>query len=252
MMILYYLPLIASRSVAVPLVQRLLTDIVHFRENERKEKLEAAFLIVEELGWNAHVYTGYIGCHFFALVVNIIGILSINTLFQNKFLSLVINLYPFRRDSEHFSDELSLLFPPFVTCKVGPEMMLLNYRTEVIGCHLTLMELYEKFFIGLWFWLAFLLAVTICQLISILMLGVFKFLQKNNVRIYGEAQDGDISLVVNRLSVGDQLVLRRLRQYLPTDLYTRALHHSAHVVWPDCFESRHIPPEEPICTVRYA
>lgn len=251
LMLLYYLPLVAARSYTVPHVQNLLTDIVNFSEHQREDTLQASLLLIEELGWNAFIYKGYVMSHIFALLTNIIGILTVDTLLQNNFLTLVVSLYPFERDSQHFSDPLSLLFPPFVTCKVGPEMMLLNYRTEVIGCHLTLMELYEKFFIALWFWFALLLIGTMLKIFSLILLKCCKCLQRRLVSVCVEKQEGDSVLAEARYSTGDLIVLSKLRGVLDTQVYRQALHHAAFIDWPDYFEEEQIPPEEPIISLIY-
>ena len=249
LMLLYYVPLIAARSWTIPFVQNLLADIKSFSEIEKEDKLQASLLLVEELGWNAFIYKGHLLTHLLALVVNIIGILTIDTLLQNSFLTLVVSLYPFVRDSQHFSDPLSLLFPPFVTCKVGPEMMLLNYRTEVIGCHLSLMEFYEKFFIALWFWLAFLGLGIILKIISLLLLSACKCMQMKLISVCVERQAGDATLVVARYSVGDLLVLCKLREVIDSQLYRRALHHAGYIDWPDYFDEELIPDAEPIISL---
>lgn len=248
LMLVYYLPLLAARSCQIPHVQNLLKDITVSEDQKREQKLQAALLLVEELGWNAFVYTSHIMSHIIALTVNITGILIVDTLLQNNFLMLVISQYPFVRDSQHFSDPLSLLFPPFVTCKVGPEMMLLNYRTEVIGCHLTLMELYEKFFIGLWFWLLFLLVGTLCKIISLFFLSCSKAHKLQLISLCVEAQHGDSLLVVSRYSLGDLLVLSKLKEVLDGKLYCKVLHHAAYIEWPDQFDEENIPEQEPIVT----
>lgn len=80
---------------------------------------------------------------------------------------MVLSAYPFHRDPRYFTDELSRTFPPFAHCKLDGSVLINNAREDDLGCHLTLMELYEKVFIFLWIWLA---VVTICTAMSVIFL----------------------------------------------------------------------------------
>ena len=244
LMYLYYLPLIVARNCSVPIINQLLLDIKGCKHQDT-EQLRLAFIYVEELGWYSFVFLRHLLCHLFALVVNIICIFIIDTLFNNQFLLMVPAMFPFSRDLRYFSDPLSLLFPPFVMCKVGPEMMLLNYRTETIGCHLPLMEFYEKIFIFLWLWMSMLLIITILKIISILVLGVCKAWQRSLVAVSIEKQVDDVTLLTSRVSIGDLILMSQLREVLDAQTYRLALHHAARVVWPDCYteeDSCYSPP----------
>ena len=247
-MFLYYLPLVAARACRVPMAQHFLKRIMNSEKEglTEGEVLQQSLLFVEELGWNAHVFSNSLHAHLLAILVNVISIGILDTLLQHKFILLVPSLYPFTRDSQHFSDPLSLLFPPFVTCKVGPEMMLLNYRSEVIGCHLPLMELYEKIFIGLWFWMLFLLVAGIFEVINLLVLNCCPGLKLKRISVGVELQDGDTTLVISRYSTGDIILLSMLKNVIDCRIYRRILHHAAYCEWPDEFDDDMIPDPEPI------
>ncbi|XP_047741236.1 innexin shaking-B-like [Hyalella azteca] len=252
LMCLYRLPLVHATSCAVPHVVSLLKNIKDTDDRKQLKKLQISHLLVDELRWNSHVFTKLISCHLLALLVDLISVLILETLLDNKFVTLITALYPFRRDSRFFSDPLSLLFPPFVTCQVGPEMMLLNYRTEVMGCRLTLMELYEKVVVALWFWKAFLITVTIFKLLHLIILACSKAYRNCLVRSCVEANDGDSTLVTARYSVGDLLILNKLRQLLDGHCYRAALHHAAYVEWSDHFDDELIPEAQPhLCCRTY-
>lgn len=76
-------------------------------------------------------------------------------------MNLVYSAYPFHRDPRSFKDELSLTFPPFVRCLVDEQVYINNERKEWFGCHLLLMDIYDKMFVVIWLWLVVLIGITI-------------------------------------------------------------------------------------------
>ena len=125
-------------------------------------------------------------------------------------------------------------------------MMLQNYQSTTIGCHLPLMEFYRIFFIGLWFWFAFLLLWTTIAILWTLLLGVFRCQKLRLIGTKIERDTGDSDLVVERYSTGDLIVLSVLRRALDEDDYRMALNHAARLEWPDHFECDEIPNENSI------
>ncbi|CAL4133694.1 unnamed protein product [Meganyctiphanes norvegica] len=109
----------------------------------------------------------YMAIHFIALSIDFAVILFMNFLLQGRFLTYGLNAYMWR-DPNTFTDYISQTFPPFASCELSKENMLVAQRTEKLGCHLTLMELYEKVFIFLWFWLILLTFFTIVYIIGVL------------------------------------------------------------------------------------
>lgn len=82
---------------------------------------------------------------------------------------LVYSAYPFHRDAQFFQDELSRTFPPFVRCRVDEEVLINNKRKEWFGCHLLLMDVYDKMFVVIWLWLVFLVVMTIITIFALLL-----------------------------------------------------------------------------------
>lgn len=71
--------------------------------------------------------------------------------FQGTFLTLVPNLIGnLQRDPALFSDLLSTTFIPFARCQIAPSNLVIDKTELNFGCHLPLMELYEKIFIVAW------------------------------------------------------------------------------------------------------
>lgn len=81
-------------------------------------------------------------------------------------MTLVYSAYPLHRDPHHFTDELSRTFPPFVRCSVEEQVYINNAREDCLGCHLLLMDIYDKMFVVIWLWLVFLIAVTLITLLG--------------------------------------------------------------------------------------
>lgn len=80
------------------------------------------------------------------LCVDMMIIFALNYMLQYKFLALPIASYPYKRNPPYFTDYISRMFPPFAFCHIERVNELSAERGEVLGCHLTLMELYEKLF----------------------------------------------------------------------------------------------------------
>ena len=87
-------------------------------------------------------------------------------LLDGRFLYYGYEAYPFRKDPRDFTDVMSSTFPPFVLCQITAETHgLMGQRNETYACHLPLMELYEKIFLGLWMWIIIcLMILTTCHL----------------------------------------------------------------------------------------
>ena len=103
---------------------------------------------------------------------------------------------------------------------MSPIHQLLAKRTEELGCHLTVMELYEKVFMALWIWIVFLMVITAGYLVYLAMFWLPYFRTNYVHRRYKTppfAQDGakeKIASTLREYDVGDTFVLARLRGYL--------------------------------------
>ena len=161
------------------------------------------------MGSHDEIYHGYIISNIVALISDAVTFAFLHWLFQYRFGNLIYNSWPFNRDNVEFSDYLSVTFPPFVDCQLTPQHELVSNRTEVIGCHLVLMEFYEKVYVVLW--LVLVLIITITSLYT-LFLACFKF-----KRFYKPL----LKYISNKLSSphDDILIEKMVAQYGPSDMY---------------------------------
>ena len=102
--------------------------------------------------------------HLFCLLINGFCFLVLDHFLQGNYYAGLVLHWPFSRDYHKFSDPLSLVFPPFTECEITPMMQLWTGRTERLGCHLSLMELYEKLLLAVWLWQVLLTVITLLYL----------------------------------------------------------------------------------------
>ncbi|KAF2366317.1 Innexin [Trinorchestia longiramus] len=96
-------------------------------------------------------YYKWILCHVFANLVVLAAVYYFNFVLQGTFVTLVPDvMFKLRRDPRYFSDPLSTIFPPFVECQISEFHKVVDRNEFNFGCHLTLMELYEKLFFITW------------------------------------------------------------------------------------------------------
>lgn len=124
-------------------------------------------------------------------------------------MNLVYSAYPLHRDPHYFTDELSRTFPPFVRCIVHEQVLINNKREEWFGCHLLLMDIYDKMFVVIWVWLAFLIAVTV---LTILVLFLWTIPPFNRLFLLMHTDSKHVKKLRNKI----------VKKYGYTDLY--ALH----------------------------
>jgi len=122
------------------------------------------------LGTFNMTFVKYLMINIVSFGINFLVFNLLDLLLKGNFSDLGFATWPFNRDIEKFKDPLSLRFPPFGHCSIGPVNKLTHKRTEVLGCHLTYMELYEKYFLVLWVWMIF---VSVVTFIYIVYLGLF-------------------------------------------------------------------------------
>ncbi len=82
-------------------------------------------------------------------------------------MTLVYSAYPIHREPQNFTDYLSRTFPPFVRCKLERQILINNEREDELGCHLLLMDIYDKMFVFIWLWLAFLIVITAITVLAL-------------------------------------------------------------------------------------
>ena len=166
--LVFYIPRKMSKRAENPKVKRLF-DFLASPKQEVSYKEACQYYMVNS-GTHNNVFVKSFLIHVVAVAINLLCFFALDFVFLGKFKDLGSATYPFERDIVNFKDELSLRFPPFAQCEITPFNMLTSRRTERYGCHLTYMELYEKYFIVLWVWM---IATSIIGILYIFYLSLF-------------------------------------------------------------------------------
>ncbi|KAK8395557.1 hypothetical protein O3P69_005575 [Scylla paramamosain] len=165
----FYIPRKISKSLDNARCKKLLEDLASnaSRYDQVEEQLveRAARYLIFNLKTHNGLYWKYLGVNVLALGVDLFAMQYLDFILQGRFIGYGFNSYPFSRDPRTFTDYMSQTFPPFATCELTRVNQLTNKRTEKFGCHLTIMELYEKVFLVLWLWLILLTFLTCCYLV---------------------------------------------------------------------------------------
>lgn len=144
--------------------------------------------------------------------------------FQNGFYGLVYTTYPWNRNPSNFNDSMSQHFPPYAFCTIDKYNLINNARVENYGCHLMLMELYEKVFIVIWFLLVVLIAVTMLSLLVLLFLCLPPF---NRLLLHTCITSSYIREVKKEVlkisSVGDLFALSLMKRHMNERQYLKFL-----------------------------
>ena len=218
---LYYIPRKMSKTSDNPKVKKLFEDLaitLHRYDNVEKENMErAARYVVSNLKTHNGLYYKYLICNVIALAIDIFCFHFLDFVFQGRFMRYGFNAYPFYRDPRQFSDTMSRTFPPFAKCTLHKNVQLVDERTEEFGCHLTVMELYEKIFLFVWFWLIVLMVITSIYIIYLFLLWI-SFVRLHILRISKPVQATDsvrsvVCSVISNCKIGDIYLLYRLRQF---------------------------------------
>ena len=227
----YYIPRKMSKSYDNPKVKKLFEDLattVNRYDSVEKENLEktARYVIANHKTHNGLFYK-YLFCNIVALIIDICCFFFLDFVFQGRFMSYGFNAYPFHRNPEDFSDSMSQTFPPFAKCTLGKVVKLLDQRTEDFGCHLTVMELYEKIFLFVWFWLIVLMTITSFYIVY-LITYCFPWIRRQMLRVSKPVQATNpvqniVSSVVSNCKIGDIYLLYRLRQFFSHARYYELL-----------------------------
>jgi len=152
---LYYLIRKYLKFVEDPELLKLVNDIsdASLTFSQRNESIYSKVAQYLSYNWNTfnNFYQKYVLGVFLCLIVNITVFFGLDYILDYKFIGLIPSSFPFSRDYDHFSDNISKTFPQYVNCTLSATESLVNLRTEQYGCHLTNMEYYDKYFVFLWF-----------------------------------------------------------------------------------------------------
>ncbi|XP_063610410.1 innexin inx2-like isoform X2 [Penaeus indicus] len=228
---IYYIPRKISKTSENTKVKKLIEDLAvnaHRYDGLERELVDrTARYIAFNLKTHNGLYYKYLTCNLVALLVDIFCFQFLDFMFQGRFLRYGFQAYPFNRDPQQFTDYMSEMFPPFADCELHNEVQLTNKRIERLGCHLTVMELYEKVFLALWLWLIILTSITVGYIIflslmwvpwaRLFMLRIAKPLSaKDTIR-------NTICNIVSSCKIGDVYLLYRLKQHFSHARYYELL-----------------------------
>lgn len=166
---------------------------------------------------NTHngLYWKFLSVNLLALFIDIFAIEFLDILLQGRFTHYGHRGFPYERNATSFTDDFSQTFPPFVSCELSSEHAVVSRRRERYGCHLTLMELYDRLFLFLWYWLVFLVVAASCYLVFVLVLWL-PFVRERLLRpakpaIVEENLDVVVAGALSKCKLGDVYVLYRIK-----------------------------------------
>ena len=228
---LYYFPRKLSKNSENPKLKKLFEELAvsaNKFDNTEHENLQKTvrFLNVNHKTHDGLFYK-YVLCNIIALCIDIFTFFFLDFVFQGRFLTYGFDAYPFHRSPEDFADPMSRTFPPFAKCTINRNNKLMDERSEDFGCHLTVMELYEKLFLFVWFWLIALMTMT-CAYIIFLFAYSFPYLRRKLLRVSKPVQATNTvtsvaTSVASDCRVGDIYLLYRLRQFFSHARYFELL-----------------------------
>ena len=175
---------------------------------------------------NQSIYWKNLGLTVLALVIDIFVMCVFDYILNGRFFQYLYQIIPFERDTVNFTDFMSRTFPPFVECEINKLHKLTSERSDIMGCHLPQMELYEKIFVFYWLWLAFLIVACIFHIVYLLAFLIpvirrSRFLNGGYSTPAcgfdddgGKLYDDQIKKFIGRLSYSDGYVLKRLKGHI--------------------------------------
>lgn len=220
--VLFYLPRKVAKNLDNAKCKKLLEDLNREAATYDQKEGEAVNKVYYYMAFNLRTHNGvywkYIIVNVVALLLDACAFVFLDFVLQGRFILYGSKSFPFDRDPQNFTDYMSQTFPPFVSCELTVTNQLVSRRTEMFGCHLTFMELYEKIFLGLWLWLIALMLLTFCYIIFLLLLllpHVRLLLLRFSKPVHATTKGGQVIRdVLKHTRVGDVYLLYRLKQYL--------------------------------------
>ncbi|KAG0712508.1 Innexin inx2 [Chionoecetes opilio] len=219
---IYYIPRKVSKSLDNARCKKLLEDLAsnahRFDQVEEQLVERTARYLIFNLKTHNGLYWKFLGVNILSLIVDLFAMQFLDFILQGRFIPYGIKAYPFERDPRTFSDYMSQAFPPFASCELNNVNQLVNKRTEKFGCHLTIMELYEKLFLGLWVWLILLILITSCYIIFLLTMWL-PCMKAYMLRTAKPVHSADkVRSVIQKVSmnckIGDIYLLYRIKGHL--------------------------------------
>ncbi|KAK8389062.1 hypothetical protein O3P69_020796 [Scylla paramamosain] len=169
---LFYIPRVIAKILDNPRLKQLVHDLAlgEHRYDTSKWEQDTNMMLQymnSHASTHGYLYFWLIICHMVALAVDCAVFFYFDYMLQGHFMDLVYSAYPLHRDPQFFTDYLSRTFPPFVRCRLEKQILINNEREEELGCHLLLMDIYDKMFVVIWLWLVFLILCTTITLLAL-------------------------------------------------------------------------------------
>ncbi|XP_018017761.1 innexin inx2-like [Hyalella azteca] len=175
---IYYIPRKVSKNFENPKCKKLIEEVAahSFKVEVEQQIIEKiACYMIPNLKTHNGLYIKYVLINILALFIDIFALNYFDFLLQGRFIRYGIEAWPFERDPKGFTDYVSQTFPPFAKCNLNEANELVSKRSELFGCHLTMMELYEKVFLMLWVWLIVLIFLTSAYIVMLFLAFIPKF-----------------------------------------------------------------------------
>ncbi|KAF2364992.1 Innexin [Trinorchestia longiramus] len=243
----YYIPRKVSKNFENPKCKKLIEEVAaHSSKFDVEHQVidKVAAYMIPNLRTHDGLYIKYIFLNVLALAIDLIALHYFDFLLQGRFLRYGINAWPFDRDPEGFTDYVSQTFPPFALCNLNAENQIVAKRSEVFGCHLTIMELYEKVFIMLWVWLIVLIFITALYIVLLMLAFIPKvrefWLRSSKPNFAPERIRTVIAKANQNMRIGDVYLLYRFKGHLSHGKFYMLLMNLA-----DEKLNRRIKPEDP-------
>ena len=226
---LYYWIHKVSKCIEDPATKNLLTEIqpisgTNIKPDENLDEVTSKNVpkyLTRTMGFNQSIYLKNLALTVLCLAINLLVFFGLDYSLSGRYLTYVFKIFPFERDMEQFSDYMSRTFPPFGECQIKSIHKLVSERTEVYGCHMTHMELFEKVFAVYWLMLVFLMAASVVYIFYLVSFNFPRFRTFYNetysTPASGFDDDGEkmyhsqIKKFTDSLNVSDSYVLCRLR-----------------------------------------
>ena len=218
----YYIPRKVSKNLENPKCKKIIEELASnsFRYDNAEQVLMDKVMMYMTTNIHTHniLYFKFFFLNVLALTIDIATMHYFDFLLQGRFLRYGIDAYPYERDPEGFTDYMSQMFPPFAMCNIDDKKKLVGQRSEKLGCHLTIMELYEKVFLLVWIWLILLIIVTTLYIVFLILVLIPKvrefWLRTSKPLMAPEKANMLIKRANENLKIGDVYLLYRFKGHL--------------------------------------
>ena len=227
----YYIPWKLIKYGDNPRLKKLNEDMAVsstiYDQRERNVVITVTEYLIQNLRTHNGLYFKYLFINILCLIMDISVFFGLDMLFNGRFLSYGISSLPLNRNLDEFSDYMSRTFPPFVECEISGVHEIISKRTESLGCHLIMMEVYEKLFFFIWFYLVTKITLTVFYLIFLGFLW-HSYFQLCLLKIpkppgSGNSVTDTIKRVLGYCKIGDIYLLYRFKEHCSASMFYNIL-----------------------------